>query len=175
MQPVAPPSQPEPSGGYPQAEKVHLDRQAAVYLSTPEPSLAPASTASVQALYFNSSSRSSALRRWATIRSPWPTSMCGVISELGLPALLVRDLAQSPWRRRSTFRTLLLIQITMGFLTWGGLALLALLAPYGDTARITLLLVGASLPLFAVSSASRRCSNWRAHGTGHGGWCLSTR
>jgi len=27
-----------------------------------------------------------------------------VISELGLPALLVRDLAQAPWRRRSTFR-----------------------------------------------------------------------
>ena len=78
-----------------------------------------------------------------------------VISELGLPALLVRDLAQAPWRRRSTFRALLVIQVIMGFLTWGGLALLSLFLPYGDTTRISLLLVGASLPLFAVSSASQ--------------------
>jgi O-antigen/teichoic acid export membrane protein len=78
-----------------------------------------------------------------------------VVSELGLPALLVRDLAQWPWRRRSTFRTLLGIQVVMGILTWGGLALLALLLPYGDTTRVSLLLVGASLPLFAISSASQ--------------------
>jgi O-antigen/teichoic acid export membrane protein len=78
-----------------------------------------------------------------------------VISELGLPALLVRDLAQSPWRRRSTFRVLLVIQVLMGFLTWGGLALLSMVLPYGETTRVSLLLVGASLPLFAVSSASQ--------------------
>ncbi|MFN8467767.1 MAG: flippase [Caldilineaceae bacterium] len=78
-----------------------------------------------------------------------------VVSELGLPALLVRDLAQAPWRRRSTFRVLLLIQVVMGFLTWGGLALMSLFLPYGDVTRISLLLVGASLPLFAISSASQ--------------------
>ena len=78
-----------------------------------------------------------------------------VVSELGLPALLVRDLAQAPWRRRSTFRVLLLIQVVMGFLTWGGLALMSLFLPYGDVTRVSLLLVGASLPLFAISSASQ--------------------
>jgi O-antigen/teichoic acid export membrane protein len=78
-----------------------------------------------------------------------------VISEFGLPALLVRDLAQTPWRRRSTFRALLRIQVVLGLLTAGGLALLSLLLPYGDTTRTALLLVGASLPLFAVSSASQ--------------------
>jgi O-antigen/teichoic acid export membrane protein len=78
-----------------------------------------------------------------------------VISELGLPALMVRDLAQFPARRRSTFGALLQIQVTMGLLTFGGLALLSLLLPYGDTTRTALLLVGASLPLFAVSSVSQ--------------------
>ncbi len=78
-----------------------------------------------------------------------------VVSELGLPALLVRDLAQSPWRRRSTFRVLLGIQVVMGLLTWGSLLLLSLLLPYGDTTRSALWLVGASLPLFAISSASQ--------------------
>lgn len=78
-----------------------------------------------------------------------------VISELGLPALLVRDLAQAPSHRRSYFRALLGIQVVMGLLTWGGLVLLSLLLPYGDTTRNALWLVGASLPLFAVSSASQ--------------------
>ncbi len=78
-----------------------------------------------------------------------------VISELGLPALLVRDLAQAPTRRRSTFRVLMGIQVAMGFLTWGGLAAMSLFLPYGDTTRISLLLVGASLPFFAVSSVSQ--------------------
>jgi O-antigen/teichoic acid export membrane protein len=50
---------------------------------------------------------------------------------------------------------LLLVQVIIGFLTWGGLALLSLFLPYGDTTRVSLLLVGASLPLFAVSSASQ--------------------
>jgi O-antigen/teichoic acid export membrane protein len=78
-----------------------------------------------------------------------------VISELGLPALLVRDLAQMPSRRRSYFRALLGIQIAMGLLTWGALVLISLLLPYGDTTRTALWLVGASLPLFAVTSASQ--------------------
>ena len=43
----------------------------------------------------------------------------------------------------------------MGLLTWAGLVLLSLLLPYGDTTRNALWLVGASLPLFAVSSASQ--------------------
>lgn len=78
-----------------------------------------------------------------------------VVSELGLPALLVRDLAQMPDRRRNYFRALLGIQVVMGLLTWGALVLLSLLLPYGDTTRSALWLVGASLPLFAVSSASQ--------------------
>lgn len=78
-----------------------------------------------------------------------------VISELGLPALLVRDLAQAPWRRRAYFGAQLGIQVAVGLLTWGGLVLLGLLLPYNDTTRAALFLVGASLPLFAVSSASQ--------------------
>jgi O-antigen/teichoic acid export membrane protein len=53
------------------------------------------------------------------------------------------------------FHMLLVIQVSMGFLTWGGLVLLSLLLPYGDVTRLSLWLVGASLPLFAVSSASQ--------------------
>ena len=78
-----------------------------------------------------------------------------VISELGLPTLLVRDLAQMPQRRRSTFRTLLSVQVLMAFVTWGGLVLLSLLLPYSRTTQVMLWLVGASLPLFAVSSAAQ--------------------
>ena len=78
-----------------------------------------------------------------------------VVSELGLPAVLGRDLAQMPGRRRSYFRALLGIQVVMGLFTWGALVLLSLLLPYGDTTRSALWLVGASLPLFAVSSASQ--------------------
>lgn len=78
-----------------------------------------------------------------------------VVTELGLPALLVRDLAQMPSRRRSYFRALLAVQVVTGLLTWLGLILLSLALPYGDTTRAALWLVGASLPLFAISSAAQ--------------------
>jgi O-antigen/teichoic acid export membrane protein len=78
-----------------------------------------------------------------------------VISELGLPTLLVRDLAQAPRYRRSFFRAQLGIQVAMALLTWGGLILVSMLLPFGDTTRIALWLVGATLPLFAISSVSQ--------------------
>ncbi len=76
-----------------------------------------------------------------------------VFTELGLPALLVRDLAQEPAHRRSYFRRMLVIQVTAGLLTWGVLVLLTGLLPYASETIWALWLVGASLPLFAVSSA----------------------
>ena len=81
-------------------------------------------------------------------------NVCQVISELGLPTLMVRDLAQAPRQRRGYFGVLLSIQTTTSFLTWGGLALIALLLPFSPTTQRALLLVGASLPFFAVTSVS---------------------
>ncbi len=75
-----------------------------------------------------------------------------VISELGLPVLLVRDLAQMPTRRRAYFRTALLVQMASALLTWGGLILLTLVLPFSPNTRPALWLVGASLPFFAVTS-----------------------
>ncbi|MBW7881122.1 MAG: flippase [Caldilineaceae bacterium] len=77
-----------------------------------------------------------------------------VISELGLPTLLVRDLAQNPSHRRSYFRILLGTQIVTGLLTWAGLVGLTLVLPYPPVTAMSLWLVGASLPLFAVTSVS---------------------
>lgn len=76
-----------------------------------------------------------------------------VFTELGLPALLVRDLAQEPAHRRSYFRRMLVIQVSAGLLTWGVLVLLTGVLPYASETIWALWLVGASLPLFAVSSA----------------------
>lgn len=78
-----------------------------------------------------------------------------VVSELGLPTLLVRDLAQTPSHRRSYFRMQLAVQSVMALLTWGALGVLAWFLPYSDITRVALLLVGASLPLFAISSVSQ--------------------
>ncbi|OUC09823.1 hypothetical protein RY27_00510, partial [Litorilinea aerophila] len=75
-----------------------------------------------------------------------------VISELGLPVLLVRDLAQMPTRRRAYFRTALWVQMASALLTWGGLVLLTLVLPFSASTRPALWLVGASLPFFAVTS-----------------------
>lgn len=78
-----------------------------------------------------------------------------VAAELGLPALLTRDLAQHPAFRRSYFRFSLLAQLGMGILVWAGLAVLAYgLALAGDL-RQSLLWIGASLPLYAMTSACR--------------------
>ncbi|MBK8049489.1 MAG: flippase [Anaerolineales bacterium] len=78
-----------------------------------------------------------------------------VLSELGLPSLLVRDLAQSPWRRRSYFRAQLLLQFGAALLVWVGLVLLSFVLPYGETTQISLWLVGATLPLYAASSTAQ--------------------
>jgi O-antigen/teichoic acid export membrane protein len=78
-----------------------------------------------------------------------------VVSELGLPALMVRDLAQAPAGRRSYFRALLAIQSVMALLTWGVLILLSSVLPYGETTRVGLWLVGATLPFFAICSVSQ--------------------
>lgn len=78
-----------------------------------------------------------------------------VVSEVGLPGLLVRDLARSPELRRSHFRFALGVQSAAALLTWGGLALLAYFAPFSPTLRSALWLIGASLPFYAVTSATQ--------------------
>ena len=82
-------------------------------------------------------------------------NVCQVISELGLPSLLVRDLAQAPTQRRGFFRIALVVQITFGLLTWGGLVLLSILLPWPPETTIALQLVGASLPFYAITSVTQ--------------------
>lgn len=77
-----------------------------------------------------------------------------VICELGLPTLLVRDLAQNPTQRRSYFRWLLAIQLVTSLITWFGLIALSFVLPYGPVTAASLWLVGASLPLYAITSAA---------------------
>jgi O-antigen/teichoic acid export membrane protein len=80
-------------------------------------------------------------------------NICQVISELGLPALLTRDLAQFPTQRKAYFQQSLAIQISLGMLAWGALTLLSQLLPLGETTQRILLLVGVCLPLYAITSA----------------------
>ncbi|HAJ35017.1 MAG TPA: hypothetical protein DCL15_04930, partial [Chloroflexi bacterium] len=75
-----------------------------------------------------------------------------VLVELGLPTLLVRDLAQTPTHRRTYFRWSLGIQLVTSLLTWGGLILLSFVLPYSPVTGASLWLVGASLPLYAVTA-----------------------
>jgi O-antigen/teichoic acid export membrane protein len=82
-------------------------------------------------------------------------NVCQVISELGLPALLVRDLAQMPWLRRSYFYLALRIQIVAALLAWGGLIVVTMVLPLPTETRTILWVVGASLPFYAVTSASQ--------------------
>lgn len=77
-----------------------------------------------------------------------------VLVELGLPTLLVRDLAQTPTHRRTYFRWSLGIQLVTSVLTWGGLILLSFVLPYGPVTAASLWLVGASLPLYAVTATA---------------------
>lgn len=78
-----------------------------------------------------------------------------VISELGMPALLVRNLAPAPEQRRAYYRLALRAQLVAALLVWAGLIVLALLLPYGPVTRAALILIGASLPFYAVTSASQ--------------------
>ena len=76
-----------------------------------------------------------------------------VLSELGLPALLVRDLAPAPQHRRAYFWAALGLQLAASLLVWAGLAALAYALPYAATTRTAIWLIGASLPFYAVTSA----------------------
>lgn len=77
-----------------------------------------------------------------------------VVSELGLPQLLVRDLAQFPQQRRALYFLALRIQIVAALVVWGVLAAAAWLLPITVQTQAALLLVGASLPFYAITSAS---------------------
>ncbi len=77
-----------------------------------------------------------------------------VVSELGLPQLLVRDLARHPERRAHSFRAALAVQLMAGFLVWLGVIGLVYLVPYQPTTRLVLILMTGSLPFFAFTSVS---------------------
>ena len=79
-------------------------------------------------------------------------NVCQVLSELGLPQLLVRDLARAPHRRGQAFATALPLQIGAGLLIWGGVYAVTSLLPYQPETRLGLVVICASLPLFAVTS-----------------------
>ncbi|MBX3010547.1 MAG: oligosaccharide flippase family protein [Caldilineaceae bacterium] len=78
-----------------------------------------------------------------------------VLTELGLPALLVRDLAQMPWLRRSYFRFALGLQLGASLLIWGGLLLLTTILPFSPASQRILWIVGASLPFYAITSVTQ--------------------
>ncbi|MCB0045465.1 MAG: oligosaccharide flippase family protein [Caldilineaceae bacterium] len=75
-----------------------------------------------------------------------------IASELGLPNLLVRDLAQNPTERRSYFQVALAIQLLSALATWAVLILLSFVLPLSPGLRVALRLAGASLPFYAVTS-----------------------
>jgi len=78
-----------------------------------------------------------------------------IISELGLPALMVRDLAQLPALRAGYYRIGLLIQLGASLLTWAGLIGLSQLLGLSPTTQQILWVVGASLPFYAVTSVTQ--------------------
>lgn len=82
-------------------------------------------------------------------------NVCQVVSEIGMPALLVRDLAQAPQWRRAYFRLALTGQLVAALLAWAGLIGLASVLPISDTLRTALWLIGASLPFYAFTSTTQ--------------------
>lgn len=82
-------------------------------------------------------------------------NVCQVVSEIGMPALLVRDLAQAPQLRRAYFRLALTGQLLAALVAWAGLIGLASVLPLSDTLRSALWLIGASLPFYALTSTTQ--------------------
>jgi O-antigen/teichoic acid export membrane protein len=77
-----------------------------------------------------------------------------VLCEMGLPLWLVRELAQAPHLRRAYFTRSVLVQGAAALLLWLVLAGLTNVLPYSPITRMAIFWVGASLPLFAVTSAT---------------------
>src|SRR4051812_8524924 len=104
MQPAAPPSQSEPSVSYPAAgDSPPQQTGRRVLVNTgalTSASLYRITTSFVLQLLIARILGLEGLGHYTIAMAYLNVSQ--VISELGLPALLVRDLAQAPWRRRST-------------------------------------------------------------------------
>lgn len=77
-----------------------------------------------------------------------------VLCEMGLPLWMVRKLAQTPFLRRAYFRRGVLLQFSAALLLWALLAGLMALLPYPESTRTAIFWVGASLPLFAITSVT---------------------
>ena len=75
-----------------------------------------------------------------------------VVSELGLQALLVRDLAHRPDQRRRFFWIALRIQSIAALAVWLGIFLATELFAFDHDLRLSLWIVGASLIFYAVTS-----------------------
>lgn len=76
-----------------------------------------------------------------------------VLTEMGLPLLLVRDLARRPDLRRALLRQALLVQGTAALVTAAGLVALTGLLPAASPLRPALWWIAASLPFYALLSA----------------------
>ncbi|MBI1296808.1 oligosaccharide flippase family protein [bacterium] len=80
-------------------------------------------------------------------------NVCQILSELGLPQLLVRDLAHEPQKRRHYFRVALGLQLGASSLIAVILAVvLTVFQPFQPVTQAALLVIVISLPFFAISS-----------------------
>ena len=77
-----------------------------------------------------------------------------VLSEVGLPLWLVRRLANAAHHRRAGYMLTLRTQVVAALIVAAGLAALTTALPYAAELRTALLWVAASLPFFAVMSAT---------------------
>jgi O-antigen/teichoic acid export membrane protein len=82
-------------------------------------------------------------------------NLCQTMTDLGLPGLLVRELAQAPHLRRSYFRLALSRQLAAAVIIAGGLGFTTTVAPFSPELRGALWCIGASLPWYAVTSATQ--------------------
>ncbi len=76
-----------------------------------------------------------------------------IITEAGLPGLLVRQISGRPALRKAWFLRVLSIQFVLSLLVWAGLALIGMVAA-PDNSGSLLLVAGASLPLYALFVAA---------------------